>query len=554
MINKCLHGGCLVNATMRMGRGHQFLIPKLGDVVGCSNLRCDSCGAVVISAVGVALAPGVSPADAHADLRAEHIVSARPETRLYLCSCWSREELGQTVARPEPPLDLHDAVLRWQCDGHPPLTRDGGGPELQDEIKALLDGAPPAGQVSTHELDDLRMIWAAADPPLRDAITGLLRERIAMSDGLGLARALTLVDLAVDALAPDVTRLDLASPRIAAADPTCDGWSIRDRLGAAVAVCVRAGHETMVALARKLLPGSQSLELVMLMIERDPRLVGRKYVAAAARPVAAPVSEWQRTIEHLLDGAAGEAHAGAHLKMLVEETSPDVGAARVAVTEAIDRVVEGWSDWSRIPRCQRYLHVVEIFRPRAAFSRLIDAFERGLLEPLKESALLALRGYFPAPPLHASGAYRRYLRILQRPESGPAALESLLSLVPDDIDQRAEELAIQPERLAPTVKYLLDNKHRATAREAFFRVVGGSARAALQRDQRIGLHVIVNQVEERGWALEHDNDRWHVNMDGATIMSFDRPEPETFTLRAFLYIDRQPVADKDVLRTGVIFS
>lgn len=113
---RCARGGLLVGPPSRIPEDPvERWTPALYETIGCSQLRCERCGAVVRS-----------------DL-------ANPPNRLYLCRCMNALEAGARALDADASGD--DPALPWRCDGHPPqsvpFTLDGVRIDATTDFDAL---------------------------------------------------------------------------------------------------------------------------------------------------------------------------------------------------------------------------------------------------------------------------------------------------------------------------------------------------------------------------------------------------------------------------------
>ncbi len=148
-MNRCARSGYLVDATSTLPTDATDLGVEGLPVVGCSNIRCQRCGATVrnVTGIGFRTRDDVAPAELAALYGVADLASApllaptHPDYRLYLCRCsrWL-ESSHHACDEPDPDV-LTDPQLPWGCAGHPAVTYPHD-----------LDGVPLASIVDVRDL------------------------------------------------------------------------------------------------------------------------------------------------------------------------------------------------------------------------------------------------------------------------------------------------------------------------------------------------------------------------------------------------------------------
>lgn len=281
----CKEGGYLIGGGYRrMGTPHQYMFDRLMNVVGCSRLRCDDCGAVVVNVLGRELAEGVQPRDAYWEPggapSSELVVPTRwANKRLYCCRCTERQEMSYTSTQPSPPYDYMDPLpLNWRCAGHPALPRHLDGTDQLAVAEQLL-GSPSEQGKKYLAAEELQLMLRAADAELHATLLALLQETLVKDEGLRLARALATVDAEPAAFIRQLAAIDPDQSRFQAEDATRGGWTLRERLSHTVGECIMNAPTEAWAwcalqdLAKKLLIGTRSRSLIEAFCRYDAFLI-----------------------------------------------------------------------------------------------------------------------------------------------------------------------------------------------------------------------------------------------------------------------------------------
>lgn len=184
----CFRNGYLVDGRRPLPDDPTELQVSGLPVVGCNQLVCRKCGAVVRHALGRSFRGkhdvDIAAVYAHDDFTKspEIGVAINDNYRLYICRCsrWLETE-EHSLGEPEP--DEDDPQVQWACTGHPTLavpgSIDGAAVASQAELAALatraLHGQFPKGVRSGDKPD---AIWLVR-----------LYSRLAAADGNALVDA-----------------------------------------------------------------------------------------------------------------------------------------------------------------------------------------------------------------------------------------------------------------------------------------------------------------------------------------------------------------------------
>lgn len=129
-MNRCAKNGCLVDATIPIPTDPTELFVARLPPVGCSRLRCTSCGVAVRNAPGLAFIDRddvssrvLSELYDRPELGSSPLLGpTRPDYRLYLCRCRRWLEIRSHELEDPDRDDPTAPDLPWRCDGHPAIA------------------------------------------------------------------------------------------------------------------------------------------------------------------------------------------------------------------------------------------------------------------------------------------------------------------------------------------------------------------------------------------------------------------------------------------------
>jgi hypothetical protein len=168
-------------------RAEDYNWVHLGQVVGCSNLRCESCHERVRQAPGFVepSQPAAVVFEALGRPDPSTVLTRHPDGfgRLYACSCFVLRVAAQFQSVAEPLDPITETRAPWSCAGHPvlvlPADLDGVAVSSSTNLVALARGTaggtiatqvPPAF-AAVRGFFLLRLFHLVDDPPLREAIS-----------------------------------------------------------------------------------------------------------------------------------------------------------------------------------------------------------------------------------------------------------------------------------------------------------------------------------------------------------------------------------------------
>jgi hypothetical protein len=365
---------------------------------------------------------------------------------------------------------------------------------------------------------DLKLLWFAADTALQEALKRSVSHTLACAEGIRLSRALALVRAAPVEFEQSLLSFNPEDHRLTAVDPVRSDWLVRDRLGGVISAYLERVGPSAAALrlARRLLPGTKSGDLVRAMIRNDPEAVAKAYVSRA--PSDAVVWTWFQRIDALvMDDTASEG-AGEQLATLIVG-SKGVAQERVNLLRALDEYLAAWTPRSRHPeRVLRLIEIISEFHPPRGFARMIELFDDDPPARVRTAALQALSGYYRAPPYASDPAFNSYVEILKSHSRAPeylyVVLPILVQLNEFDFARESRRLVEDTrvlESIVPTVLNSGRDDHAAKALTALYnaclRFDDDRALTNGQREERF-----IEVALARGWEVEDDVERDDVSL------------------------------------------
>lgn len=202
----CHHKGYLINARHSLPESMSAHDNAWLPTIGCSNLRCLRCGAMVRSATGIAFATKNDVAleqlaalyEMPDLLQSPLIHQTQSSWRLYLCRCDRWLEINETALEPPDPDDA--AGKPWRCAGHTLATlpyRDEGVKIAN--VEALREFtqhglrnelAPPVCEVDRENIYWLLRLHSQLEPDMAMKMTEEAANNLAEKDAVVLARSL----------------------------------------------------------------------------------------------------------------------------------------------------------------------------------------------------------------------------------------------------------------------------------------------------------------------------------------------------------------------------
>jgi hypothetical protein len=199
-MNRCDSNGWLIANRPLPDDPVDYDLPKLPKI-GCTRIRCSSCGAVVRSAAGFAMKePGTKIQLVGLDPTTSPLFKPDSAVRFYFCDCLYHTEGGQLALYEPDGSFANQATQNWACAGHPTagLPHDFDGAHVTtDKLDELVDKALHGWVPGrARDEDKPRTIWLArlhgrlAQTPHADQLATLVAAAIDHDDPMVRARAL----------------------------------------------------------------------------------------------------------------------------------------------------------------------------------------------------------------------------------------------------------------------------------------------------------------------------------------------------------------------------